>query len=52
METATLGRVFEVNLTGPWLSMKHEIRAMNTTGGGAVVNITPQSPDMIPMKAR
>lgn len=29
-----------VNLTGVWLCMKYEIRAMLTTGGGSIVNIS------------
>ncbi|WP_111781498.1 SDR family oxidoreductase [Agrobacterium tumefaciens] len=40
MDAAAFGRVFEVNVTGLWLSMKHEIRAMKSTGGGAIVNIS------------
>lgn len=31
-------RVIGINLKGVWLSMKYEIRAMLTTGGGAIVN--------------
>ncbi|MET0986706.1 MAG: SDR family NAD(P)-dependent oxidoreductase, partial [Steroidobacteraceae bacterium] len=31
--------VIAVNLKGVWLCMKHEIRAMLKTGGGAIVNI-------------
>ncbi|MEV4442006.1 glucose 1-dehydrogenase [Streptomyces sp. NPDC049577] len=31
--------VLSVNLTGTWLSMKHEIDHMRTHGGGAIVNI-------------
>lgn len=31
-------RVIAINLKGVWLSMKHEIRAMLATGGGAIVN--------------
>ena len=32
------GRVLAINLTGVWLCMRHEIRAMLETGGGAIVN--------------
>lgn len=39
MDTEAFARVFQVNLTGLWLSMKHEIRAMKATGGGVIVNI-------------
>lgn len=39
MDMEAFARVFDVNVTGLWLSMKHEIRAMKATGGGAVVNI-------------
>lgn len=28
-----------INLTGVWLSMKHEIKQMRTSGGGVIVNI-------------
>jgi NAD(P)-dependent dehydrogenase (short-subunit alcohol dehydrogenase family) len=31
--------VIDVNLTGVWLCMKHELRHMLTGGGGAIVNI-------------
>lgn len=33
-------RVIAINLTGVFLSMKHEINAMTKTGGGAIVNIS------------
>jgi NAD(P)-dependent dehydrogenase (short-subunit alcohol dehydrogenase family) len=39
MEADSFARVFEVNVTGLWLSMKHEIRAMKAAGGGVIVNI-------------
>lgn len=39
MDAEAFARVFQVNVTGLWLSMKHEIRAMKATGGGAIVNI-------------
>jgi NAD(P)-dependent dehydrogenase (short-subunit alcohol dehydrogenase family) len=39
MDAEAFARVFDVNVTGLWLSMKHEIRAMKATGGGAIVNI-------------
>jgi NAD(P)-dependent dehydrogenase (short-subunit alcohol dehydrogenase family) len=38
MEAEAFARVLSVNVTGLWLSMKHEIRAMKQ-GGGAIVNI-------------
>jgi NAD(P)-dependent dehydrogenase (short-subunit alcohol dehydrogenase family) len=31
-------RIIAVNLTGVWLCMKHELAAMEATGGGAIVN--------------
>lgn len=31
-------QIFAVNVTGVWLCMKHEIRAMLKTGGGAIMN--------------
>ncbi|MGO4562681.1 SDR family oxidoreductase [Rhizobiales bacterium 3FA27D7] len=39
MDAEAFARVFQVNVTGLWLSMKHEIRSMKATGGGAIVNI-------------
>ena len=39
MEANAFARVFEVNVHGLWLSMKHEIRAMKAAGGGVIVNI-------------
>ncbi len=39
MEANAFARVFEVNVTGLWLSMKHEIRAMKAARGGVIVNI-------------
>jgi NAD(P)-dependent dehydrogenase (short-subunit alcohol dehydrogenase family) len=39
MDVEAFARVFQVNVTGLWLSMKHEIRSMKATGGGAIVNI-------------
>jgi NAD(P)-dependent dehydrogenase (short-subunit alcohol dehydrogenase family) len=33
-------QVLGINLTGTWLGMKHQIRAMLETGGGAIVNMT------------
>jgi NAD(P)-dependent dehydrogenase (short-subunit alcohol dehydrogenase family) len=35
----TWSDVLEVNLTGVWLSMKHEIRHMLENGGGSIVNV-------------
>jgi len=34
----TWSRVIDVNLTGVWLGMKHQIRQMLEQGGGAIVN--------------
>ncbi len=39
MDADTFERVFDVNVTGLWLAMKHEIRAIKASGGGAIVNI-------------
>lgn len=39
MDAEAFARVFQVNVTGLWLAMKHEIRSMKATGGGAIVNI-------------
>ncbi|MBF2716907.1 SDR family oxidoreductase [Agrobacterium vitis] len=39
MEAEAFARIFNSNVTGLWLCMKHEIRAMKMTGGGAIVNI-------------
>jgi NAD(P)-dependent dehydrogenase (short-subunit alcohol dehydrogenase family) len=39
MDADAFARVFQVNVTGLWLSMKHEIRSMKAAGGGAIVNI-------------
>ena len=33
-------RVLDVNLTGVWLCLKHEIRQMLEQGGGAIVNVS------------
>jgi NAD(P)-dependent dehydrogenase (short-subunit alcohol dehydrogenase family) len=33
-------RVIDVNLTGVWLGMRHEIPALERTGGGAIVNVS------------
>jgi NAD(P)-dependent dehydrogenase (short-subunit alcohol dehydrogenase family) len=32
-------RVIRTNLTGTWLSMKHELKAMVAAGGGSIVNL-------------
>lgn len=40
IEDDTGTRVVNVNLTGLWLCMKHEIRAMAGTGGGVIVNVS------------
>lgn len=32
-------RVIDINLTGVWLCMKHEIDAMQQNGGGSIVNV-------------
>lgn len=39
MEAEHFAEVFSINVAGLWLSMKHEIRAMKASGGGAIVNI-------------
>jgi len=39
MEADAFTRLFAVNVTGLWLSMKHETRAMKATGGGVIINI-------------
>lgn len=39
MEADAFARVIDVNVTGIWLSMKHEIRAMKAAGGGVIINI-------------
>jgi NAD(P)-dependent dehydrogenase (short-subunit alcohol dehydrogenase family) len=36
----TWQRVINVNLTGTWLGMKHQIPAMLESGGGAIVNMS------------
>jgi NAD(P)-dependent dehydrogenase (short-subunit alcohol dehydrogenase family) len=36
---ADWNRVIGINLTGAWLCMKHEIRALLAQGGGAIVNM-------------
>ncbi|MBV6700540.1 glucose 1-dehydrogenase [Kitasatospora aureofaciens] len=33
-------RVIDINLTGTWLAMKHEIAHMRAQGGGAIVNVS------------
>ncbi len=38
IDEADFDRVFEVNVTGVFLSMKHAARRMEATGGGAIVN--------------
>ncbi|WP_084957124.1 SDR family NAD(P)-dependent oxidoreductase [Thermoactinospora rubra] len=38
LDAAEWRRVLEVNVTGVFLSMKHEIRHMRANGGGAIVN--------------
>jgi NAD(P)-dependent dehydrogenase (short-subunit alcohol dehydrogenase family) len=38
IEEAVWHRMMAVNLTGVWLCMKHEMAAMERTGGGAIVN--------------
>jgi len=39
LDAADWASVLAVNLTGTWLSMKHEIRHMRGAGGGVIVNI-------------
>lgn len=38
LSVAEWSRAVETNLTGVWLSMKHEIAHLRTHGGGAIVN--------------
>ena len=38
LSVAEWSRAVEINLTGTWLSMKHEIAHMRAHGGGAIVN--------------
>jgi 2,5-dichloro-2,5-cyclohexadiene-1,4-diol dehydrogenase 1 len=40
LETVDWQRVIDINLTGVFLSVKHETRAMMGNGGGAIVNIS------------
>jgi NAD(P)-dependent dehydrogenase (short-subunit alcohol dehydrogenase family) len=35
----TWRRVIDVNLTGTWLGMKHQLPAILESGGGAIVNL-------------
>lgn len=39
LDRETWHTVLEANLTGVWLSMKHEIGHMRVNGGGAIVNV-------------
>jgi NAD(P)-dependent dehydrogenase (short-subunit alcohol dehydrogenase family) len=39
LDAETWRNVVDINLTGVWLSMKHEIRAMRDRGGGTIVNM-------------
>lgn len=36
----SIDRSIAVDLRGAWLCMKHEIEAMQKTGGGAIVNVS------------
>ncbi|MEU4544970.1 SDR family NAD(P)-dependent oxidoreductase [Nonomuraea dietziae] len=38
LDEPTWARVMDVNVTGVWLSMKHEIEHMRRDGGGVIVN--------------
>lgn len=40
LDEETWQRALAVNLTGAWLSMKHEIAYMRDHGGGAIVNVS------------
>jgi NAD(P)-dependent dehydrogenase (short-subunit alcohol dehydrogenase family) len=42
-ERETFDQTLEMCLTNTWLCMKHEIAAMLTSGGGAIVNISSNS---------
>ncbi|WP_040162893.1 SDR family NAD(P)-dependent oxidoreductase [Microbacterium gorillae] len=39
LDDADWDRIVATNLTGVWLSMKHEINQLRRTGGGVIVNI-------------
>lgn len=39
MDADAFAQILSVNLTGTWLAMKHQIRALKAFGGGAIVNI-------------
>ncbi|MER7757667.1 glucose 1-dehydrogenase [Kitasatospora sp. NPDC097643] len=39
IDEAEWQRVIDVNLTGTWLAMKHQIAHMRAHGGGAIVNV-------------
>lgn len=43
LDTETWQHVLDVNVTGVFLSMKHEIAHMRAHGGGAIVNISSQA---------
>ena len=40
LERSAWDRIFEVNVTGPFLTCKHAIPAMRESGGGSIVNIS------------
>lgn len=40
LDVGTWSRVLEVNLTGVFLSMRHQIPALLASGGGAIVNLS------------
>lgn len=58
MDLAAWDRVIRINLTGVFLSMKHEIPELRRAGGGAIVNVAsngglyaiPQAPSYVASK--
>lgn len=40
IDEETWGAIIDVNLTGVWRCMKYEIKAMQESGGGSIVNIS------------
>lgn len=48
IEEATWSTVLDTNLTGVWLSMKHEIAHMRTHDGGVIVNTASIPTTMVP----
>ncbi|KWX00473.1 3-oxoacyl-ACP reductase [Carbonactinospora thermoautotrophica] len=40
LDEAEWARIIEINVTGTWLSMKHEIAYMREHGGGVIINMS------------